>query len=414
MNIVGQIINGYLFEEALGSGNFGDVYKVLKDGKKYAAKVLSETYILDEFKNEQNRITREIDVLKNVKSKNLIQYQEDFFVKNNFKNVIIDPSTQRLSYVAFANTKGLVELPYSPNKGVISLEYLHNPHKRKEYIDTWYSTVSMGQKLVLPYHYISNTDYPVDKIEDWIKINIQLIDESLQVVDEGKEKYAMISIGLGHLVFQADKILSYFVHAQVDGFIVQVSDMKQLNEQSLGSYLDFMVNLQKYTNKPVIALKVPIPLGLSLIAKGIHGFSLGLASIDYFDEQYIKEEKDSFNLYSKFYFPQVLSFLTYPKKDTFAFEQLYNYFGGCNCKWCSGRSAIEIGTGDKGIQLHHWQMMLEEVEQINEYGGNYKVIYLKERIESALNTLNTIPKEILGRQTNTDYYKLLKNLKKII
>lgn len=665
MNIVGQIINGYLFEEALGSGSFGDVYRVSKGDKKYAAKVLSETYILDEFKNEQNRITREIDVLKNVKGKNLIQYQEDFyfenefgvmeyvivmeyfegvtlrnflktdtsfdalihifvdilsgvkdlhntiienegiihrdlkpdnimvdenlnvkiidyglskiidfssitstgtqigsplymspeqlkdskhidyradiyalgiilyemltknipykaatlpelllkilndpiippkqynsnisdglesiifkatskepyarfqtvdefidafdkkniqeelitvgkyyawiyrekdvteqfekvnqadiiypihvqnwmknlhlyFAKNSFKNVIIDPSTQRLSYVAFANTKGLVDLPYSPDKGVISLEYLHNPQKRKEYIDTWYSTVSMGQKLVLPYHYISNTDYPVEKIDDWIKINIQLIDESLQVVDEEKEKYAMISIGLGHLVFQADKILSYFVHAQVDGFIVQVSDMKQLNEQSLGSYLDFMVNLQKYTNKPVIALKVPIPLSLALIAKGIHGFSLGLASIDYFDEQYIKEEKDSFNLYSKFYFPQVLSFLTYPKKDTFAFEQLYNYFGGCNCKWCNGKSAIEIGTGDKGIQLHHWQMMLEEVDRINEYAVNDKISYLRGRIQSALNNLDTIPKEILGSQKNTDYYKLLKNLKKII
>lgn len=665
MNIVGQIINGYLFEEALGSGSFGDVYRVSRDGKKYAAKVLSETYILDEFKNEQNRITREIDVLKNVKSENLIRYQEDFyfenefgvmeyvivmeyfegvtlrnflktdtsldalihifvdilsgvkdlhntiienegiihrdlkpdnimvdeklnvkiidyglskiidfssitstgtqigsplymspeqlkdskhidyradiyalgiilyemltknipykaatlpelllkilndpiipprqynpdisdgleiiifkatakepyarfqtvdefidafdkeniqeelitvgkyyawiyrekdvteqfekvnkadiiypihvqnwmknlhlyFATNSFKNVIIDPSTQRLSYVAFANTKGLVDLPYSPDKGVISLEYLHNPQKRKEYIDTWYSTVSMGHKLVLPYHYISNTDYPVEKIDDWIKINIQLIDESLQVVDEGKEKYAMISIGLGHLVFQADKILSYFVHAQVNGFIVQVSDMKQLNEQSLGSYLDFMVNLQKYTNKPVIALKVPIPLGLALVAKGIHGFSLGLASIDYFDEQYIKEEKDSFNLYSKFYFPQVLSFLTYPKKDTFAFGQLYNYFGGCNCKWCSGKSAIEIGTGDKGIQLHHWQMMLEEVDKINVYAGNDKISYLRGRIESALNNFDTIPKEILGSQRNTDYYKLLKNLKKII
>ncbi|MCM1135556.1 MAG: serine/threonine protein kinase [Clostridium sp.] len=665
MNIVGQIINGYLFEEALGSGSFGNVYRVSRNGKRYAAKVLSETYILDEFKNEQNRITREIAILKNVKSENLIQYQEDFyfenefgimeyvivmeyfegitlrnflktdvsfdtlihifveilngvkdlhntiiknegiihrdlkpdnimideklnvriidyglskiidfssitstgtqigsplymspeqlkdskhidyradiyalgiilyemltknvpykaatlpelllkilnnpiippkqynpnisdglesiifkatakepyarfqtvdefidafdkkniheelitvgkyyawvyrekdvteqfekvnkadiiypihvqnwmknlhlyFAKNSFKNVIIDPSTQRLSYVAFANTKGLVDLPYSPDKGVISLEYLHNPQKRKEYIDTWYSTVSMGYKLVLPYHYISNTDYPVEKIDDWIKINIQLIDESLQVVDERKEKYAMISIGLGHLVFQADKILSYFVHAQVDGFIVQVSDMKQLNEQSLGSYLDFMVNLQKYTNKPIIALKVPIPLGLALIAKGIHGFSLGLASIDYFDEQYIKEEKDSFNLYSKFYFPQVLSFLTYPKKDTFVFEQLYDYFGGCNCKWCSGKSAIEIGTGDKGIQLHHWQMMLEEVNKINEYVSNNKISYLKRRIESALNNLDTIPKKILGSQRNTDYYKLLKNLKKII
>ena len=665
MNIVGQVINGYLFEEALGSGSFGAVYRVSKGNDVYAAKVLSETYILDEFKNEQNRITREIDVLKNVKGENLIKYQEDFYFKNefgimeyvivieyfpgktlrsflkndveletlirifvsvlygvrdlhntiienegiihrdlkpdnimiddnlnvkiidyglskiidfssitstgtqigsplymspeqlkdskhidyradiyalgiilyemltknipykastlpellmkilnepiippkqynpaisdglekiifkatakepfarfqtvdefidafdkkniqeelvtvgkyyawvyrekdvteqfdkvnkadiiypihvqnwmkklhlhfansNFEKVIIDPSTQRLSYVAFGNTKGLVELPYAPEKGVISLEYLHNPQKRKEYIDKWYTTVSIGQKLILPYHYISNTDYPVEKVDDWIRMNIQLIDESSQVVEEGKEKYAMISIGLGHLVFQADKILSYFVHAKVDGFIVQVSDMKQLNEQSLGSYLEFMVDLQKYTSKPVIALKVPIPLGLTLIAKGIHGFSLGLASIDYFDEQYIKEEKDSFNLYSKFYFPQVLSFLTYPKKDTFAFEQIYNYFGGCDCRWCNGRSAIEIGTGDKGVQLHHWQLMIEEVDKFNQYDGEERIIYLRERIDVALKNLNSIPKEIMGSQKNTDYYKLLKNLKKIV
>lgn len=665
MNIVGQVINGYLFEEALGSGSFGAVYRVSKENNVYAAKVLSETYILDEFKNEQNRITREIDVLKNVKGENLIKYQEDFYFKNefgimeyvivmeyfqgrtlrsflkndveletlirifvsvlygvrdlhntiienagiihrdlkpdnimiddnlnvkiidyglskiidfssitstgtqigsplymspeqlkdskhidyradiyalgiilyemltknipykastlpellmkilndpiippkqynpsisdgleniifkatakepfarfqtvdefidafdkkniqeelvtvgkyyawvyrekdvteqfekvnkadiiypihvqnwmkrlhlhfannNFENVIIDPSTQRLSYVAFGNTKGLIELPYAPEKGVISLEYLHNPQKRKEYIDKWYAAVSIGQKLILPYHYISNTDYSVEKVDDWIRMNIQLIDESSKVVEEGKEKYAMISIGLGHLVFQADKILSYFVHAKVDGFIVQVSDMKQLNEQSLGSYLEFMVNLQKYTSRPVIALKVPIPLGLTLIAKGIHGFSLGLSSIDYFDEQYIKEEKDSFNLYSKFYFPQVLSFLTYPKKDTFAFEQIYNYFGGCNCKWCNGKTAIEIGTGDKGVQLHHWQMMIEEVDKFNQYEGEERIAYLRERIDVALKNLDSIPKEIMGSQKNTDYYKLLKNLKKIV
>lgn len=665
MNIVGKEINGYLFEEALGSGSFGAVYRVSKEGKMYAAKVLAETYILDEFKNEQNRITREIDVLKTVKGENLIKFQEDFYFKNefgvieyviimeyfagetlrnflkrdveldtlidifvcilqgvkdlhntiikeegiihrdlkpdnimidgnlnvkiidyglskiidfssitstgtqigsplymspeqlkdskhidyradiyalgiilyemltknipykaatlpellmkilndpiippkqynpnisdglekiifkatakepfarfqtieefidafskkniqeelvtlgkyyawvyrekdvteqfeevntadiiypihvqnwmkklhqhfadnNFENVIIDPSTQRLSYVAFGNTKGLVELPYAPEKGVISLEYLQNPQRRKEYIGKWYETVSMGKKLILPYHYISNTDYSVEKVDDWIRMNIQLIDESSKIVESGKEKYAMISIGLGHLVFQADKILSYFVHADVDGFIVQVSDMKQLNEQSLGSYIDFMVNLQRYTNNPVIALKVPIPLGLTLIGKGIHGFSLGLASIDYFDEQYIKEEKDSFNLYSKFYFPQVMSFLTYPKKDTFAFEQIYNYFGGCNCRWCKDRSAIEIGTGDKGVQLHHWQMMLDEVEKFNQLDGEARINYLRTRIENALKNLDSIPKDIMGSQKNTDYYKLLKNLKKVV
>lgn len=665
MNIVGKVINGYLFEEALGSGSFGAVYRVSKGKTTYAAKVLAETYILEEFKSEQNRITREIDVLKNVKGKNLIKYQEDFYFKNefgvieyvivmeyfegrtlrsylrrdidldtlisvfvsvlqgvrelhntiienegiihrdlkpdnimiddelnvkiidyglskiidfssitstgtqigsplymapeqlrdskhidyrvdiyalgiilyemltqnipykattlpelllkilndpiipprqynscisdgleniifkatakepfarfqtidefieafskkniaeelvtvgkyyawvyrekdvteqfenansadiiypihvqnwmkklhqhfadnNFENVIIDPSTQRLSYFAFGSTKGLVDLPYAPKKGVISLEYLQNPQKRKEYIESWYATVSMGRKLILPYHYISNTDYPVDKVDEWIKMNVQLIDESSKVVENGKQKYAMISIGLGHLVFQSDKILSFFVHADVNGFIVQVSDMKQLNEQSLGSYLEFVLNLQKYTNKPVIALKVPIPLGFALIAKGVHGFSLGLASIDYFDEQYIKEEKDSFNLYSKFYFPQVLSFLTYPKKDTFAFEQIYNYFGCCDCEWCKGKSAIEIGTGDKGVQLHHWQLMLEEVEKFNQFEGEARVEYFKKRVDNALKNLDSIPREMMGSQKNTDYYKLLKNLKKII
>ena len=664
MNIVGKVINGYLFEEALGSGSFGAVYRVSKGKTTYAAKVLAETYILEEFRSEQNRITREIDVLKNVKGKNLIKYQEDFYFKNefgvieyvivmeyfegrtlrsylrrdidldtlisvfvsvlqgvrelhntiienegiihrdlkpdnimiddelnvkiidyglskiidfssitstgtqigsplymapeqlrdskhidyrvdiyalgiilyemltknipykattlpelllkilndpiipprqynssisdgleniifkatakepfarfqtidefieafskkniaeelvtvgkyyawvyrekdvteqfenansadiiypihvqnwmkklhqhftdnNFENVIIDPSTQRLSYFAFGSTKGLVDLPYAPKKGVISLEYLQNPQKRKEYIESWYATVSMGRKLILPYHYISNTDYPVDKVDEWIKMNVQLIDESSKVVENGKQKYAMISIGLGHLVFQSDKILSFFVHADVNGFIVQVSDMKQLNEQSLGSYLEFVLNLQKYTNKPVIALKVPIPLGFALIAKGVHGFSLGLASIDYFDEQYIKEEKDSFNLYSKFYFPQVLSFLTYPKKDTFAFEQIYNYFGCCDCEWCKGKSAIEIGTGDKGVQLHHWQLMLEEVEKFNQFEGEARVEYFKKRVD-ALKNLDSIPREIMGSQKNTDYYKLLKILKKII
>ena len=662
MNIVGTVVNGYLFEKALGSGSFGAVYKVSKNEKTYAAKVLAETYILEEFKNEENRVTRELEILKRVKGKNLIKYHEDFsfenefgikeyvivmeyfdgvtlrsylkndndldelieifikvllgvkdlhnikinnegvihrdlkpdnimvdidhnikvidyglskiidfssitstgahigsplymspeqlkdskhidyradiyslgvilyemltknipykaatlpelllkilnepiippkqynsnisdriekiifkatakepfaryqtveefinsceeeeikkdlvtlgryyawvyrekdvtiqfekenktdiiypihvrdwakslhrhFLKGKFENVIIDPSTQRLSYIVFGNTKGLLNLPYAPKKGAITLEYLYNPQQRKHYIEKWYNTVSIGKRLILPYHYISNTDYPVDKIEDWIKINIQLIDESTIVVADGKEKYAMISIGLSHLVFQSNKILSYYVHADVDGFIVQVSDMRQLNEQSLKSYMDFMINLQKYTNKPAIALKVPVSLGLALIGKGIHGFSLGLASIDYFDEQYIKEEKESYNLYSRFYFPQVLSFLSFPKKDTFAFEKIYNYFGGCNCRWCKGKTAVDIGTGDKIVQLHHWQMMLEEVETANKYKQEKLTDYLIGRFSNAIMNLESIPTEIMGNQRGTDYYKLLKNLK---
>ena len=190
--------------------------------------------------------------------------------------------------------------------------------------------------------------------------------------------------------------------------------MKQLNEQSLASYLDFMIHLQKYTAKPVIALKVPISLGLALIAKGIHGFSLGLAGIEYFDEQYIKEEKDSFHLDLKYYFPQVLSSLIFPKKDTLAFEQVYHYFGGCRCKWCMGKSAVEIIAKDKGPQLHHWQMMLNEVSQINRLEKDRRIGYLLSRIDEAKDHLDSIPKNMLESQKNTDYYKLLKILKIVL
>ncbi len=89
-----------------------------------------------------------------------------------------------------------------------------------------------------------------------------------------------------------------------------------------------MIHLPKiYRKTHVIALKVPISLGLALIRQRNTGFSLGLAGIEYFDMNNIsKEEKDSFHLDLKYYFPQVLSsFDNSPKKDTLAIcEQVYH------------------------------------------------------------------------------------------
>lgn len=58
--------------------------------------------------------------------------------------------------------------------------------------------------------------------------------------------------------------------------------------------------------------------------------------------------------------------------------------------------------------------MLEEVNKLNQYEGESRIVYLKKRIEVALETLDSIPKEIINSQKNTEYYKLLKNLKKVI
>lgn len=395
-------------EEFLAAFDESETQSALALTGKYYAWIYKEFDVTEKFE-----IINTADIIYPLHVKNWMKGLFKYFSNRGFKNVIVDPSTQRLSYFAFANTKGLRELPYAPDNGVISLDVLQNPIYRENYINKWYEAVNNMPNIILPYHYISNTDYPVDKIEDWIKINVQLINECILRISDKHIKYGMISIGLGHLVFQSEKILSYYVHTNVDQWIVQVSDMKGLNEQSLKSFIQFMRNLQKYTNKPVIALKVPISLGLVLLAYGIHGFSLGPAGIDYFDEQYIKEEKDAFNLYSKFYFPQVLSFMTYPKKEPYAFKELFDYFGGCECCWCAGKDAIEIATGDKCIQLHHWQLMIKEVEILNSLDASEKLLYIKKRVEEAIENYDKISRDI-SNQRNSDNYKLLKNLSKVI
>lgn len=665
MNLLEKEYNGYKFIEALGSGSFGSVYKVEKNGNIYAAKILSETYVLDEFKKEDNRITREIEVLKRANHDNLIKYIDDFYLETDFntkeyvivmeyfegitlsksiqngmtddeimytfkeilegvkalhntiidqhgiihrdlkpenilinsenkvkiidyglskiidfstitstgktvgsplymspeqltdgksidersdiyalgiilyemitghvpykattipelileilnnpivppsqyrksigeniqtaiykatakkvyerfKNIdefetfiskqditikkafkgmyypwlykekkvaeefsknnnlkviypihvsdrmkginemiytnkieaVIDPSTQRLSYATFANVKGLLNLPYRPDEGVITLEFLKDINKRHKYIEDWYKTVKHFDKIVLPYHYISNTDYSIDKIDDWIKINIQIANEAINVIDQSKEKYVMISINLSHLVLQKEKILAYYSTLDCDSFIVQVSDMKQLNEQTISAYISFMKALQDSTNKPVIALKVPVPLGLGLIAKGIHGFSTGIASIEFFDEQYIKDERDIFNMYAKYYFPQLLSFYTYQRKDQYAFFPIYKHFGACQCEYCKGKELINILDGENTIQLHFLEQMKLEVEKLNSIvDENEKLEYYKRRLESAINSYNSIPKEIASDRSNSATVKLIKNILKVL
>src|SRR3972149_5816597 len=79
MELIGQTINGYKFIEFIGEGGFGSVYKVSKNSKIFAIKVFREAYVLAEFKkSNDNRITREIKVMQNVKHPFLVVYVEHF------------------------------------------------------------------------------------------------------------------------------------------------------------------------------------------------------------------------------------------------------------------------------------------------------------------------------------------------
>lgn len=326
-------------------------------------------------------------------------------MKKNKNNVIIDPSTQRFSYTTFSKITGLVNLSYSPKTGVMDLNYLMQKNNRQEYIKNWYNEISDFNKIILPYHYISNTNYKADKIEEWIKVNIQLINESIDFLEEADNKYetyAMISINLNNLIYEKERLLSYYVNLKVDKYIVQISDMKDPNVQNLATYIEFIKTLQVSTGKDVIALKVPVALGLYLISIGIHRFSCGVSNLEFFDENYIKDETESFNLYAKFYFPQLLTLMSYNRSEAYSLQDIYNKLNKCDCTYCSGKDFVEIAAEkDYKIKLHFLEQMENELKKINDIiDENEKKCYSINRIEEAISNYESLKNDGLIKKTD--------------
>ncbi len=338
------------------------------------------------------------------------------YMLKNIDDVIIDPSTQRFSYATFSKYAGLVNLSYSPKTGVIDLDYLINKNNRQEYIKNWYNEVSEFNKVILPYHYISNTNYKADKIEEWIKVNVQLINESIDYIEEiGKkiETYAMISINLNNLMYEKERLLSYYVNLKVDKYIVQISDMKNPNVQNIATYVEFIKLLQISTGRDVIALKVPVALGLYLISIGIHGFSCGISNLEFFDENYIKDETEPFNLYAKYYFPQLLTLMSYYRADAYSLRDIYNELNKCNCSYCEGRDFVEIAAEkDYKIKLHFLEQMKKEFKNLNDIvDENEKKCYYGNRIEEAISNFESLKNN--GLIKKSDINDILSILKRI-
>lgn len=78
--LINKFLSEYKIEKFLSSGSFGAVYLASKGDKKYAIKLFREDYVLDEYKRhgENNRIQREIDIIKSISHKFLISYENDF------------------------------------------------------------------------------------------------------------------------------------------------------------------------------------------------------------------------------------------------------------------------------------------------------------------------------------------------
>ena len=242
MALIGQQINGYTFTDFIGSGSFGSVYKAEKGGETFAIKVFREDYVLNEFrqKGENNRIQREIDIMKSANHPFLIRYVDDF------KGTELDVSFYFL-VMEFADGTTLKKL--IENKLLVD---------EREVIST-FQKILEGIKAL---HQIRGTDEEKGIIHRDLKPeNIMVSEDSVKILDYGLSKVidytSLTSTGqfLGSLLYSSPE---------------QITDSKHIDKRSdlytLGVILYEMLTSKipyEYTNRAELINKItnesPIP-----------------------------------------------------------------------------------------------------------------------------------------------------------
>jgi serine/threonine-protein kinase len=337
--------------------------------------------------------------LENVNScKGLLKnIQEDSNIK-----VIIDPATIRLAYDTYTETKGVCELPYTPQDfQVITPEYLKDFSNQKTYVKQVLDKQSeLGANiLITPFHYTHNSSqgYGPERnpTEEWFDLDCKLAKES---IDYKNLKYPKKQIYLG-ICLRADSLydeknkkylLNTFSSFETDGFLIYADCIdNNTSKVTLFHYIDFLIELQKYTQKPVIAGRINAGLGLGLLSFGISGFSSGTARFESFYEDLYKESDPAYNMYSRYYFPELLTTIAINRKAQTKFDQITSTTGICGCYYCNGKSNPEI-VKDKNAHLHFLEHISKKINLLKTYSREDSINNYLEQIDIAIENYKSL------------------------
>ncbi len=296
--------------------------------------------------------------------------------ENDNINIIVDPATVRLAYPAYTETKGMLKLPYTPqNNEVITPEHLNSFLAQKKYVKQVLDTqIELGANILLtPFHYTHNSSqtYGPDRnaAAEWFDLDCKLTEESIDYKNANhpnKKIYMGVCIKADSLNDKKSKryLLNTFSAFNTDGFLIYADCIdNKTSEITLFHYIDFLIKLQKYTQKPVIAGRINAGLGLGLLSFGIAGFTSGTARFESFYEDLYKESTPSYNMYVRYYFPELLTTISILRKTPTKFELITQVIKTCNCHYCKGNDQPAIIT-DHNAKLHFLEVISNEINSI--------------------------------------------------
>lgn len=108
------------------------------------------------------------------------------------------------------------------------------------------------------------------------------------------------------------------------------------NFSQLYNYANTLLELQKSSGKPVIAGRID-PFGLVLLAFGL---------FESFYEDLYKDPGEAYNMYVRYYFPELLSNVAIERKNPAKIIQLLSSKTGehiaCSCPYCKNQKPVNI------------------------------------------------------------------------
>ncbi|MFC1512507.1 serine/threonine-protein kinase [bacterium] len=315
---------------------------------------------------------------------------------NNFET-FVDPATIRLAYTTYTDVRGLLQLPYCPDDySIITPTNLSSYKNQKKYVKLVIDeqVKLKADILTSPYHYSHNTNVIAstrrNPVAEWFDLDIKLLQESLEYrnntnIIKTKPLFAGICINalsLSDELYKKD-FLNTYASINCDGFLIYADGIdRNTTEATLYHYITTLLDLKKYAQKPVIAGRIDT-LGLGLISLGLTGYTSGAARFENFYEDLYKEVTEAFNMYERYYFPELLGTIAITKKDPVRLQQIVNIIGQCSCQYCKRKPVPDLIKA-KNTKLHYLELVHREIDKITQIEAKDRVSYFIKRIDKGI------------------------------
>jgi len=281
---------------------------------------------------------------------------------------LFDPSTNRLAYSKFSETQGLRELPYVFDKmNRLTPAKLRAIAEIRRYVKEvlgW--QIRHGcTYLVAPFHFAKTLT------SEWMELDLKLISEAREyLASKGRDEklFAAVCTNIEDLTDEENRklLVNRYSKHPVDGYLFYIDLIQEQTSVpgQLYSYLSMLVDF-KALGKPLVACRVG-NLGLGVVSLGIDAFETGIASLSFFSEQTLLEDRPrGYTMQVKYYVPELLANLQ--------LEMALDILGSgqydgliCRCPYCGG------GKTDDSLRRvakeHFLWHRVREMEAINRLG----------------------------------------------